>query len=63
MPHYSLKAISNILPFLKSGYSLYDATLLGGVVSVLGRKYWLELSEAERDKHTEEVIKRIRNLG
>lgn len=36
---YSLKAINNILPFLKSGHNLYKSVILGGIKNALGDKW------------------------
>lgn len=36
---FSLKAIKNILPFLKSGYKYHIATILGGIKNVFGKEY------------------------
>ena len=42
----SLKAIRNILPFLKEGYLYDEAVLLGGVKNAFGER-WQQLSEEE----------------
>lgn len=41
----SLKAINNILPFLREGYIYTDAVLLGKVPEILGKEIW------EKNKH------------
>ncbi|RTL51490.1 MAG: hypothetical protein EKK39_07715 [Sphingobacteriales bacterium] len=38
----SLKAINNILPFLREGYIYTDAVLLGKVPEILGKEIWEE---------------------
>ena len=44
----SLKAIKNILPFLKDGYKEYAATILGGVTNALGKR-WRDYNQDEKD--------------
>ncbi len=70
----SLKAIRNILPFLKEGYLYNEAVLLGGAVNSFGSG-WKELSDEDKrlikdniesissEKYKEgELLKRIREF-
>ncbi len=64
----SLKAINNILPFLREGFIYTDAVLLGKVPEILGEKIWNEkktfitesLKKAVIEKNQDE--KRILNI-
>ncbi len=53
----SLKAINNILPYLRKGFQLSDAVILGGVRNAFGRKW-----ELYKVDHTE-LEKDLRNIN
>lgn len=52
----SLKAIKNILPFLKSGYKYHIATILGGLKNAFGNDY-NKLSDKDRKNIEDEVLR------
>ncbi|MGZ9675505.1 type II CRISPR RNA-guided endonuclease Cas9 [Flavobacterium sp. GNP001] len=56
----SRKAISNILPFLKLGFTYDVAVVLGGIKNVFGSN-WDKLSDEKRDFFTDNVYEIIRS--
>jgi CRISPR-associated endonuclease Csn1 len=68
----SLKAINNILPFLREGFIYTDAVLLGKVPEILGDKIWneskkfitdsLKTSVIERNREEKKILNIVNNL-
>lgn len=56
-----LKAINNILPFLRDGFSYTDAVLLGKVPEILGNKIWDENKIFITESLKRDVIEKNRN--
>jgi CRISPR-associated endonuclease Csn1 len=58
----SLKAIKNILPFLREGYQMSDATILGGVMNAFGEQInYFKDSEKQLQKEIINIIKQKSN--
>ncbi len=57
----SLKAINNILPFLRDGFIYTDAVLLGKVPEILGENIWNENKALITESLKKEVIEKNRN--
>ncbi len=57
----SLKAINNILPFLRDGFIYTDAVLLGKVREILGDKIWNENNTFITESLKKDVIEKNRN--
>lgn len=68
----SLKAINNILPFLREGYIYTDAVLLGKVPEILGKEIWEEnkhfIAESlktlviEKNREEKRILNIVNNL-
>jgi CRISPR-associated endonuclease Csn1 len=68
----SLKAINNILPFLREGFIYTDAVLLGKVPEVLGNEIWnqnkkfitesLKFSVIEKNREEKRILNIVNNL-
>ncbi|HEU4573360.1 MAG TPA: HNH endonuclease domain-containing protein [Chitinophagaceae bacterium] len=68
----SLKAINNILPFLREGFIYTDAVLLGKVPEILGDKIWnqnktlitqsLKSSVIEKNREEKRILNIVNNL-
>jgi len=56
----SLKAINNILPFLREGFIYTDAVLLGKVPEILGDQIWLQNKKAITESLKSSVIEKNR---
>jgi CRISPR-associated endonuclease Csn1 len=56
----SLKAINNILPFLREGFIYTDAVLLGKVPEILGKKIWEKSKTFIVESLQDSVIKKNR---
>jgi len=57
----SLKAINNILPFLREGFIYTDAVLLGKVPEILGEIIWNEHKQFITEALQKDVIEKNRN--
>lgn len=57
----SLKAINNILPFLRDGFIYTDAVLLGKIPEILGAKIWEENKAFITESLKNDVIEKNRN--
>lgn len=57
----SLKAINNILPFLREGLIYSEATLLAKVPKILGNEIWTAKKEVILKKLTKDVIEKNRD--
>lgn len=55
----SLKAIGNINPFLKKGYNLSEAVILGGIKNAFGKEQWDKFA-SEHDKIEQDIVKIMR---
>ena len=57
----SLKAINNILPFLREGFTYTDAVLLGKIPEILGEQIWSGSKAFITDSLEKDVIKKNRD--